>query len=63
MSYWEVIDFGPGPKDETADYPFQGTEQECIEWMAANQETTIVDGQERYRFVIQETSPVGWEEY
>jgi hypothetical protein len=32
----EVVDFGPGPVDQTLDYPFAGTEAECIAWIEAN---------------------------
>lgn len=48
MNTHEVVDFGPGPKDETLGYPFRGTEEECSTWITANQPSG------RDRFALQE---------
>ena len=43
----EVVDFGPGPLDDTRGYPFAGSESECSAWLAQNQETRPT-GESRY---------------
>jgi hypothetical protein len=47
MPTHQVVDFGPGPIDQTQGYPFEGTEDECVAWMEANQ-IDRPDGEGRY---------------
>lgn len=42
----QVVDFGPGPEDQTLGYPFEGTEQECFDWLDDHQEMNL--GRFRY---------------
>lgn len=44
---YEVVDFGPGPRDETQGYPFSGTERDCAAWIVRHQ-AVRADGTERY---------------
>ena len=50
----QVVDFGPGPLDCTRGYPFEGTEQQCSEWLDKHQQPRP-DG--KGRFAIQEIPP------
>jgi hypothetical protein len=53
---YQVVDFGPGPQDETQGYPFEGSEAECSAWIAEHQEMRA-DGSLRYG--LQETPDYG----
>jgi hypothetical protein len=46
----EVVDFGPGPIDETQDYPYAGSEAECFAWLDAHQVT--IDGRDRFAMQV-----------
>lgn len=54
MRTHQIVDFGPGPQDETQDYPFEGTEAECAAWLDAHGQTRP-DGTPR--FGMQEIPP------
>jgi hypothetical protein len=43
----QVIDFGSGPSDTTLGYPFEGTSEECFQWLAENGEIRS-NGTSRY---------------
>lgn len=44
----QIVDFGPGPQDETRGYPFEGTEAECEAWLDVNQVTCSCGHRNRY---------------
>lgn len=56
MKTHQIVDFGPGPEDNTQGYPFEGTDDECLEWLDEHQET---DQFGRSRYSIQE---IPWDE-
>jgi hypothetical protein len=47
----QIVDFGPGPTDETIGYPFQGSEAECVAWLERHQE---VRADETNRYALQD---------
>lgn len=51
----QVVDFGPGERDEGFGIPFEGSEGECVVWMSTR--NTLKPNQtphERWRYGLQE---------
>lgn len=54
MPTHEIVDFGAGPVDETQGIVFEGTLEQCEEWLDQKQ-VTRSDG--KPRFMMQEIGP------